>query len=190
MALFKLWIRPCERCHRRGGGPRFPLIYARQIVPATWNAEYSRRRKRQSHSQPRPLVQLEERRKLSKQPYADLSYKWAAGGFLSTAEDLVRFGSALLEPGFLKQETLEMIFSPQKTTSGEKTKYGLGWEIHDAGDGEPVRRFEHSGGATGSSSFLIIYPDQKVVIAWLLNSDDFRDWPLRKVAAPFFPIGQ
>jgi serine beta-lactamase-like protein LACTB len=123
-------------------------------------------------------------------PYADLSYKWAAGGFLSTAEDLVRFGSALLEPGFLKQETLEMIFSPQKTTSGEKTKYGLGWEIHDAGDGEPVRRFEHSGGATGSSSFLIIYPDQKVVIAWLLNSDDFRDWPLRNVAAPFFPIGQ
>jgi serine beta-lactamase-like protein LACTB, mitochondrial len=120
-------------------------------------------------------------------PYADLSYKWAAGGFLSTAEDLVRFGSALLKPGFLKQETLEMIFSPQKTTSGEKTKYGLGWEIHDAGDVEAERPFQHSGGATGSSSFLIVYPDQKVVIAWLLNSDDFRDWPVRRVAAPFFP---
>ena len=119
-------------------------------------------------------------------PYADLSYKWAAGGFLSTAEDLVRFGSALLKPGFLKHETLEMIFSCQKTSSGEKTKYGLGWEIHDAGEGEVERRFEHSGGATGSSSFLIIYPDQRVVIAWLLNSDDFRDWPVRTVAAPFF----
>jgi len=119
-------------------------------------------------------------------PYADLSYKWAGGGFLSTAEDLVRFGSALLKPGFLKQETLEMIFSPQKTASGEKTKYGLGWEIHDAGDRGTARRFEHSGGVAGSSSFLIIYPDQKVVIAWLLNSDDFRDWPLKNVAAPFF----
>src|SRR5271165_626249 len=28
-------------------------------------------------------------------PYVDNSYKWAGGGFLSTAEDLVRFGSAM-----------------------------------------------------------------------------------------------
>jgi len=32
---------------------------------------------------------------------------------------------------------------------------------------------------------LAIYPDQKVVIAWLQNSDDCRDWPMFKVAAPF-----
>jgi serine beta-lactamase-like protein LACTB, mitochondrial len=127
-------------------------------------------------------------------PYADLSYKWAGGGFLSTAEDLVRFGSALLKAGFLKQDTLALIFSPQKTSSGEKikVKYGLGWEIHDAGDPDPgnhgaMRRFEHGGGAVGSSSVLIIYPDQNVVIAWLQNSDDFRDWPMSQVAAPFFP---
>jgi serine beta-lactamase-like protein LACTB len=119
-------------------------------------------------------------------PYADLSYKWAGGGFLSTAEDLVRFGSALLNPGFLRAETLGLIFSAQKTRAGENTKYGLGWEIHEAGDGGPERRFEHSGGVVGSSSFLIIYPDQKVVVAWLLNSNDFRDWPLRNVAAQFF----
>ena len=47
-------------------------------------------------------------------PYEDLSYKWAGGGFLSTAEDLARFGSALLKPGFLKQDTLAMIFARQK----------------------------------------------------------------------------
>jgi len=118
-------------------------------------------------------------------PYADLSYKWAGGGFLSTAEDLVRFGSALLKPGFLRAETLRMMFSPQRTNGGERTKYGLGWEIREAGDGGPERRFEHSGGVAGSSSFLIIYPDQNVVIAWLLNSNDFRDWPVRNVAVPF-----
>src|SRR6266704_6584068 len=32
-------------------------------------------------------------------PAVDNSYKWAGGGFVSTAEDLVKFGSALLEPG-------------------------------------------------------------------------------------------
>jgi serine beta-lactamase-like protein LACTB, mitochondrial len=130
-------------------------------------------------------------------PYADLSYKWAGGGFLSTAEDLVRFGSALLGPGLLKQDTLSMIFTPQQTSTGGKTKmkYGLGWEVHEPGDPDPgghgtVRRFEHGGGATGSSSLLIIYPDQKVVIAWLQNSEDFRDWPAFKVAAPFFANGK
>src|SRR6059036_1750438 len=51
-------------------------------------------------------------------PPVDNSYKWAGGGFLSTAEDLVRFGSALLEPGFLKAATLELLFTPQHTTSG------------------------------------------------------------------------
>jgi serine beta-lactamase-like protein LACTB len=126
-------------------------------------------------------------------PYADLSYKWAGGGFLSTAEDLVRFGSALLKPGFLREDTLVLVFSPQKTSAGEKTriKYGFGWEIHDAGDPDPgnhgaMRRFEHGGGAVGSSSVLVIYPDQNVVVAWLQNSDDFRDWPMSKVVAPFF----
>jgi serine beta-lactamase-like protein LACTB len=40
------------------------------------------------------------------EPAVDNSYKWAGGGFLSTAEDLVTYGSALLQPGFLDAETL------------------------------------------------------------------------------------
>jgi serine beta-lactamase-like protein LACTB, mitochondrial len=118
-------------------------------------------------------------------PFEDLSYKWAGGGFLSTAEDLARFGSALLNPGFLKQDTLAMIFSRQKVSDGQNTKYGLGWFIHDGGDGKE-RQFEHSGGVAGSSSWLVIYPDQGVVIAWMQNSNDFRDWPIANVAVPFF----
>jgi serine beta-lactamase-like protein LACTB, mitochondrial len=119
-------------------------------------------------------------------PYEDLSYKWAGGGFLSTAEDLARFGSALLKPGFLKRDTLAMIFSRQETTTGKKTKYGLGWFIHDTGDDGTERQFEHSGGVAGSSSWLVIYPDQGVVIAWVQNSNDFRDWPIANVSAAFF----
>src|SRR6266566_4804824 len=51
-------------------------------------------------------------------PAVDNSYKWAGGGFVSTAEDLVKFGSALLEPGFLKRETLELLFTSQHTSGG------------------------------------------------------------------------
>jgi CubicO group peptidase (beta-lactamase class C family) len=102
-------------------------------------------------------------------------------------KDLARFGSALLQPGLLKKETLGMIFLSQQTKSGAITNYGLGWEIHDAGDHGPERRYEHTGGVSGSGGILVIYPDQKVVIAWLMNSNDFRDWQVRNVAAPFFP---
>ena len=47
----------------------------------------------------------------------DNSYKWAGGGFLSTAEDLVRFGSAYLAPGHLKAATLELLFTPDSVAS-------------------------------------------------------------------------
>lgn len=119
-------------------------------------------------------------------PFEDISYKWAGGGFLSTAADLVRLGSILLQSGFLKQQTLAMIFSPQKLNNGEKTKYGLGWFLHNAGERGAERWYEHSGGVPGSSSWLVIYPDQKVVVAWLQNSNDFGNWPIVEVAAPFF----
>ncbi len=33
---------------------------------------------------------------LTNTPYVDNSYKWAGGGYLSTVEDLVSFGNALL----------------------------------------------------------------------------------------------
>ena len=116
-------------------------------------------------------------------PYADLSYKWAGGGFLSTSADLARFGSALLSPGFLKQSTLNEIFTSQRTSDGKETQYGLGWFIHVGAE----RTYEHDGGSTGSSSWLVIYPDHRVVISWLMNNDNLRsnDQTLREIAAPF-----
>ena len=45
-------------------------------------------------------------------PYVDNSYKWAGGGFLSTPEDLVRFGQQHLGPGFLEAKTCLLYTSP------------------------------------------------------------------------------
>jgi serine beta-lactamase-like protein LACTB, mitochondrial len=100
-------------------------------------------------------------------PYVDNSYKWAGGGFLSTAEDLVRFGSQLLQPGFLKANSLEQLFTSQKTKSGEQTHYGLGWGIGKSPSG--LRVYEHSGGSIGGTSQLIVYPDTHLVVALVTN---------------------
>jgi len=107
-------------------------------------------------------------------PFVDNSYKWAGGGFLSDAEDLVRFGSALLQPGFLKAESLRLLFTSQKTSKGEETGYGMGWAIHTSKSGRRV--YEHSGGSAGGSSQLILYPDTHVVVAMICNFEGDDGW--------------
>jgi len=104
---------------------------------------------------------------LENAPYTDNSYKWAGGGFLSSSEDLVRFGNALLEPGYLKKESLALLFASQKTKSGEETGYGMGWFILKSKSGKRI--FDHSGGSTGASSELILYPDEHLVVAMVCN---------------------
>ncbi|HTP69946.1 MAG TPA: serine hydrolase domain-containing protein [Dongiaceae bacterium] len=113
-------------------------------------------------------------------PYVDNSYKWAGGGFLSTAEDLVRFGSALLQPGFLKAESLNTMFTSQKTASGEETGYGIGWGVAKSKSGKVI--YEHSGGSVGGTSQLIVYPETHVVVALVTNLSD-RRWTREEVEA-------
>lgn len=100
-------------------------------------------------------------------PYLDSSYKWGAGGLLSTAEDVTRFGSAHLRAGFLKSETLEMLFTSQRTSDGQPTGVGIGWRSMTDLSG---RRFvHHSGSQQGSRSVLLVYRDAGVVIALVTN---------------------
>lgn len=115
---------------------------------------------------------------LENAPYVDSSYKWAGGGFLSTSEDLVRFGSMLLEPGFLKAESLKLLFTSQKTKSGEETGYGMGWGIAKSPSGRVV--YEHSGGSIGGSSQLMVYPETRVVVALVTNLTS-REWKAAEV---------
>ncbi len=100
-------------------------------------------------------------------PFVDNSYKWAGGGFLSTPEDLVRFGMAHLDGSFLKPETIEMLWASQRTNAGEATEYGIGWSVVTE-DGE-VRLASHGGGSIGGTTFLLVLPEQKAVIAIVGN---------------------
>jgi serine beta-lactamase-like protein LACTB len=105
-------------------------------------------------------------------PVVDNSYKWAGGGFLSTAEDLVRFGSTHLSPGYLKAPTLELLFTPQHTTSGEATPYGIGWFVSTDTLGH--RYVYHGGGSVGGTTAFGVDRDSRVVIALVTNLSDAR----------------
>ncbi len=116
-------------------------------------------------------------------PYVDNSYKWAGGGFVSTAEDLVRFGSAHLEPGFLKAETLELLHTSQKTADGKETGYGIGWRMgQDDQDRHVVR---HGGGSVGGRTALMLWPEEGVVVAMIVNLSNGAPLPAADIAELF-----
>jgi CubicO group peptidase (beta-lactamase class C family) len=103
-------------------------------------------------------------------PYVDNSYKWAGGGFVSTAEDLVAFANALLEGRLLNSATVKLLWTSLKTSDGKPTEYGLGWTVDR--DSKGRARVRHSGGAMGGSANLVLYPEQSLVVALLVNSDE------------------
>lgn len=119
-------------------------------------------------------------------PYVDPSYKWAGGGFLSTAEDLVRFGAAHLETDFLKSNTLSLLFTSQKTNDGKETGVGLGWRIGK--DWQGRRILHHAGNIAGGRAILMLYPDNRLVIALLSNISNEPvaiDRTAQMIAEPF-----
>jgi serine beta-lactamase-like protein LACTB, mitochondrial len=103
-------------------------------------------------------------------PAVDNSYKWASGGFLSSAEDLVRFGSALLEPGFLTAPSLDLLFTSQATAAGKPTGYGVGWFVTTDGLGH--RWVFHGGSSIGGTAVFGVDRDSRLVIAILSNLSD------------------
>lgn len=110
---------------------------------------------------------LDADKKVINAPYIDSSESWAGGGFLSNSEDLVRFGSAHLQSGFLKESTLKVMFTSQKTSDGKETGTGLGWRINKDKEGRTY--YFHPGENIGGRSYLWVCPNEKISVAMLHN---------------------
>lgn len=104
--------------------------------------------------------------------FVDNSYKWAGGGFLSTPEDLLRFGSAHIEPGILDATTLEVFFTSQTLNDDAITSYGVGWRTRVNDDGERI--VSHTGGSVGGTTVLLVNRDRGLVVAAVANISGAR----------------
>jgi CubicO group peptidase (beta-lactamase class C family) len=98
----------------------------------------------------------------------------AAGGILSTVEDMLRWSEALKTGTLLRPETLQQAFTPQKLTDGRVTDYGFGWYLQEL-HGSPTRR--HGGRTSGYTSETLYLPGEAVYVIILTNTAD-----------PIFPI--
>lgn len=104
-------------------------------------------------------------------PAIDWSHNMAGGNMSSTAEDLVKFGAALLRPGFLPPREYEMLFE-QPTFGGNATPVSFGFFNQESGAEKagPERVLRINGANPGLMSALSIYPERKLVLAVIANS--------------------
>lgn len=95
----------------------------------------------------------------------DNSNKWAGGGLVATAADLVNFGLGLAAGRVLSERARAESWRKQ-TPEGESS-YGLGWGV---GEIEGHRAVSHSGGSMGATAMLIVLPDDGIVVSVLGNT--------------------
>jgi CubicO group peptidase (beta-lactamase class C family) len=126
-------------------------------------------------------------------PQNDFSSKWASGGYLSTAEDLVRFGNVVVPTirggragDVLRRETVDLL---TRVRSGVPplAGYGLGWM--SASDLHLRRVHFHFGAASGGTAVIAAYPGSGVVVAVVANLGHakFPFRPLVNIVRPFLP---
>ena len=96
----------------------------------------------------------------------DPSYKWGAGGLISTPSDLVRLARGYLS-GFVASRTAREMFTSQRTTAGEETGVGIAWRVGTDFAGRRV--VHHAGSMGGARSVLIMYPDRGMAVAVMTN---------------------
>jgi len=114
----------------------------------------------------------------------DLRGKEASAGYLSSVLDMVKIGNALLYPGFLKKETLDMITKPYTLASGQSTPFAFGLLVNKDLEGNTF--WGQKGQVAGGSSMLLVYPEDKLVVAIAANvGSSSWELPVFEVASIF-----
>jgi len=128
--------------------------------------------------------------KLVNAPEVFSSYKYAGGGFLATPSDVSNFAIAHTHEGYLKQATLNKMFTKQKLSDGSGNFFGIGWAIgfkprtynakKDKENGaEYIALMEkhpnsvmHSGGSMGGVTMMILCLDHNHSVTVVKNVSD------------------
>lgn len=100
--------------------------------------------------------------------HISLSHLYAAGGLISTLDDLCRWFTALHAGHVLSAETLRRMWTPYMLADGRSSRYGYGWWLSEC-QGQPAA--EHYGSIPGSANYLLALPDDGILVIILSNDD-------------------
>lgn len=118
-------------------------------------------------------------------PDVDNSYKWAGGGFVMTARDMVRFGLAHTDTRLIDAATFDLLIDEHTTRDGSGTGFGVGWMMARALAARAAREgltaraglvqddvIWHSGGSAGAAALLLVDPGEDIAVALMVNHDE------------------
>lgn len=94
------------------------------------------------------------------------AWKMGAGAFKSNIEDFARFAAALVNRRLVSKPIETEMWTPQRTTAGEVTRFGLGFVLAETAGGLTVG---HDGEQTEGVSSLVLYLKPKDGIVVLCN---------------------
>ncbi len=121
--------------------------------------------------------------------WRDMRYRAPSEGLLSNAEDLVKFGNALLYSEYISEEIRSKLFKPIVLNDGLHAQMTNGWAIIT--DYSDRKIYGKSGSVTGGSAALIIYPREELIVACATNLSSLsEDFPVFLIASKFLPDDQ
>lgn len=117
--------------------------------------------------------------------FYDLRYRAPSEGLLSTAEDLVKFGNAILHSNLISEAIKNRLFVPVKLMGDIPAQMANGWMILTTKNGEVL--YGRTGPVKGGGGALLIFPEEDMVMAGAVNlSTDMDEIPVFQMAVPFF----
>jgi len=116
-----------------------------------------------------PPHQLDESGKIVRSPDLEPQGDGAAGGVVTTVQDLAKFDLALDRGELISTASRERMMSPTISTDGKPLPYGLGWFVQEY---QGRKLVWHSGlWEKAYSALYLKVPDQSVTLILLANSD-------------------
>lgn len=113
----------------------------------------------------------------------DLTDVFSAGAMVSTVGDLVKWNAALDGDELLNAATKAAMWTAAANTQSRSAKYGFGWFI-DVVEGH--KNVGHGGSTSGFSASLQRFPDDKLAVIILTNTDQQIATTLAKKIATFY----
>lgn len=117
---------------------------------------------------------------LRNSPLADTSNKIPGGGLCSTVIDLARFAIAVQTGRLVRQQTLQEMWTRQRTRDGQQTSYGLGWSLSEHNGRKEVF---HTGGQPRVSTVLYMQPERGLAVVVMSNLERAALLPLARQIA-------
>lgn len=117
--------------------------------------------------------------------FRDMRNRIPSEGILSNAEDLVKFGNALLYSDIISNSVKERLFELPKLKGDFPATIANGWIVKEDIKGELF--YGKVGEVTGGGAILLIVPDKELVIAGVVNLTTNSEIPVFKMLQPFFP---